>query len=94
MTVLAPKGIERDPYERKPNPIPNKTNPIANLTGPDVFKLELHILEKIGAKIIINREFKTENQEAGISVLSLLNSFLIIHKIIIHIKTKLKPRKN
>jgi hypothetical protein len=38
--------------------------------GPDGLYFEAQILEKIGANIIINKEFNTENHEAGISVAS------------------------
>ena len=41
--------------------------------GPDGLYFEAQILEKIGANIMINNEFNTENQDAGISVASWLN---------------------
>ena len=49
---------------------PSRIKPIENLTGPLGLNFEAQSIEKIGAKIIINNEFKTENQDAGISVSS------------------------
>ena len=93
LAVLAPNGIDNDPYERNAKPKPKSINPIENLIGPDGLYFEAQILEKIGANIIINNEFNTENQDAGISVASWLNSLLIIQITIPQIITKLIPRK-
>ena len=49
--------------------------------------------KKVPKNIIINNEFNTENQDAGISVASWLNSLSIIQITIPHIITKLIPRK-
>ena len=68
LAVWAPYGIEIEPYARNPKPIPSRIKPIENLTGPLGLNLEAQSIEKIGAKIIINKEFRTENQDAGISV--------------------------
>ena len=42
--------------------------PIENFIGPEGLNFDAQIFEKIGAKIIINSAFRTENHEAGISV--------------------------
>tara|TARA_B100001939_G_C16650010_1_gene491366 strand:+ start:490 stop:672 length:183 start_codon:yes stop_codon:yes gene_type:complete len=59
-----------EPYAKKPKPRPNRIKPIENFIGPEGLYFEAQILEKIGAKSIMNSEFKTENQDAGISVAS------------------------
>ena len=59
-----------DPYAKNPKPRPRRIKPIENFTGPEGLYFEAQIFEKIGAKIIINNEFSTENHEAGISVAS------------------------
>ena len=39
-----------------------------NFNGPEGLYFEAHIFENTGANKIINKEFKTENHDAGISV--------------------------
>ena len=48
---------------------------------------------KTGAKMTINREFSTENHEAGISATSDANSRFNIHITIPQIIAKLNPKK-
>src|SRR5690606_6258427 len=52
-----------------------------------------HHLENKGAKVIMNNEFNTENQEAGTSVWSILNSFTNIQIAIPQTIRKLKDKK-
>ncbi|CAI8285600.1 MAG: Uncharacterised protein [Flavobacteriales bacterium] len=68
LAVSAPIGIPQEPNAKKAKPVPSKINPIANFAGPLGFNFDAHILEKSGASRIIYKEFKTENQDAGISV--------------------------
>ena len=93
LAVLAPSGIPAAPYDKKAKPKPSKIKPIANLTGPLGLWDDAHILEKTGAKITINKELSTENQEAGISATSDSNSRLSIHITIPQMIAKLNPKK-
>ena len=66
--VCAPGEIFLDPKATKAIPKANKNIPIPYLTLALGLYLLSHHFENKGAKVIINREFKTLNQEAGISV--------------------------
>ena len=66
---------------------------MANLTGPLGLSEEAHILEKIGAKMTMKSELRTENQDAGISATSEANSLLSIQITMPQMMAKLNPKK-
>ena len=66
---------------------------MANFIGPLGLNLEAHILENKGANKIIKSEFRTENQDAGISVAVTENSRTIIQITMLQIMAKLAPKK-
>ena len=93
LACSAPKGIPQAPKAKKAKPVPKRIRPIANFIGPLGLNLEVHIFENNGANNIMNREFKTENQEAGISVAVTENSRTIIQTTIPQMMAKLTPKK-
>src|SRR5690606_20561257 len=91
--VLAPGSIPPAPIAITAIPNPNNAIPIAHFIFAFGLYLLSHHLENKGAKVIMYNEFKTENQDAGISAESFWNSSFNIQIAMNHIITKLKAKK-
>ena len=81
--------LENNDFENLKTIIQNATL----VDEPQLLQLLPHILEKIGAKITMKSELRTENQDAGISATSEANSLLSIHITMPQMMAKLNPKK-